>query len=411
MLKSLNIEKIYEMAPNFWSIVLFSLISIAFLLSDWVILHSSFGDFILAFTAVLFVMLGQVKLSKKQLFVAAIPMVFMYLNYILNENFNDFWFDTTRATRSYMKIFLYVAVLVLCYSFVKRHKLADRFLQVSNVFAVIAIVIGIVIAVLIYAGREDITDIVWTFTRTDTLSYYFNENPSVIRARSLFSEPAHLGYYLNTVFFSNIFSSKKNNYLMLGTLAVGILLTLSYGMILIFVATMLTYAAQKLIYGEFKWSNWYLSIFVPIILLVAYFWDFIEVSIIQRTVDIVTGIDGSAYNRIFDSWIYIENERIIFGNGIAHSPPIINIYAYILTDFGLVGLIPYVLFSLYILMQNVSVFVFFVLMNSAKGGYLNPAFWLFILYVFIYGIGTKTNQYSFSRGKSKINHFNHSYKQ
>lgn len=386
MSTTIHSTKIYDKAPEVWNALIFSLISIAFLLSDWVILHSSFGDFILVFVAFLFLILGQIKFNKKQLSVALIPLFFMFLNYILNENFNDYWFDTTRAMLSYMKILLYVTVVLLVYSLVKRYKLINRFLQISNLFALAAIGIGIIITLMIYAGREDLTNIIWTYTRTDTLSYYFNENPSIIRTRSLFSEPAHLGYYLNTVFFANVFSEKKNNYIVLSILAVGILLTLSYGMIIIFLATGATYVIGRMIKGDFEWSNWYLSILIPLGLLIIYFWEFINISVIQRTVAIFTGADGSAYNRIFESWIYIANERIIFGNGIAHSPPITNIYAYLLTDFGLVGLIPYVFFSLYLLLVNVAGFVFFVMMNSAKGGYLNPAFWLFILYFFLFAV-------------------------
>lgn len=87
----------YNKAPTAWNMVLFSLISIAFLVSDWVVLYSSFGDFVLAFTVVLFVALGQVKLSRKLIGYGLIPFLFLLLNYVLNVNFNDYWFDTTRA--------------------------------------------------------------------------------------------------------------------------------------------------------------------------------------------------------------------------------------------------------------------------------------------------------------------------
>ncbi|MCC5894498.1 MAG: hypothetical protein JJU16_03480 [Alkalibacterium sp.] len=375
--------KLYDLAPEFWNVTLFSLISLAFILSDWIILYSSFGDFILAFTVFLFVILGQFTLTRKQIIFGSIPIIFLALNYILNVNFNDYWFDTTRALRSYLKISLYVLVILLVFSLVNREKLMKRFLAVSNVFAITTIIIGIVITLLIYLNREDVYNIAWTFTRTDTTSYLFNGNPNIVRTRSLFSEPAHLGYYLNTIFFANIFSTIKRNYWVLGALVIGILLTLSYSMIIILIATGITYFLSQLVKGEFKWQQWYGFAFIPFIIGIVYFWEFIDTAIIQRTLDIITGTDGSAYNRIFESWIYLENERIIFGNGIAHSPPITNIYAYLLTDFGLVGLIPYVIFTFYLLFMNVSVFVMFVLMNSAKGGYLNPAFWMFLLYVFV----------------------------
>lgn len=382
--------KLYDLAPGFWTVTLFSLISIAFLVSDWIIFYSSFGDFVLALTAFLFLILGQVTLSKKQMIAGSIPLFFLALNYILNVNFNDYWFDTTRAFLSALKIGLYLSVLLMVYSFVKRKNLYEQFLKISNVFAVASIIIGIVITLLIYLNRDDIYLVLWTFTRTDTTSYLFNEN--IVRMRSLFSEPAHLGYYLNTVFFANVFSGLKKNKWVLATLVLGILLTLSYSMIIILCATGLTYLITRLIKKDIKWQQWYWIVILPFIVGVGFFWDFIQVTIIQRTLDIVTGADGSAYSRIVQSWIYLENERIIFGNGVAHSPPITNIYAYLLTDFGLVGLIPYVLFTLYLLISNVSIFMLFFLMNSAKGGYLNPAFWLFLLYMFVFCIRKKGNQ-------------------
>lgn len=394
----LNKTKLYDLAPEFWNITLFSLISLAFILSDWVILYSSFGDFILAFVAFLFIILGQITLTKIQMIYGSIPLFFLALNYILNVNFNDYWFDTTRAFRSILKISLYLGVVLLVFNFVQKKKLSERFLTVSNLFAVTTILIGIGITVLIYLNREDIYTVIWTFTRTDTTSFLFNQNPNIVRTRSLFSEPAHLGYYLNTVFFANVFYSKKKNYWVLTVLAAGILLTLSYSMIIILLITGLTYSVTQLIKGDFKWHRWYSLALIPFVLAAAFFWEFINAAIIQRTIDIMTGTDGSAYNRIFESWIYMENERIIFGNGIAHSPPITNIYAYLLTDFGLVGLIPYLLFTIYILFVNHSVFVLFILMNSAKGGYLNPAFWLFLLYIFVFCLTSKrTERYNLNQ--------------
>lgn len=384
--------KLYDLAPGFWTVTLFSLISIAFIVSDWIIFYSSFGDFVLALTAFLFLILGQVTLSKKQMIAGAIPLFFLAFNYILNVNFNDYWFDTTRAFLSALKIGLYLSVLLMVYSFVKRKNLYKQFLKTSNVFAVASIIIGIVITLLIYLNRDDIYLVLWTFTRTDTTSYLFNENENIVRMRSLFSEPAHLGYYLNTVFFANVFSGFKKNKWVLAILIFGILFTLSYSMIIILCATGSTYLITRLIKKDIKWQQWYWIVILPFIVGVGFFWDFIQVTIIQRTLDIVTGADGSAYSRIVQSWIYLENERIIFGNGVAHSPPITNIYAYLLTDFGLVGLIPYVLFTLYLLISNVSIFMLFFLMNSAKGGYLNPAFWLFLLYMFVFCIRKKGNQ-------------------
>lgn len=400
MVKKINPIYIYDKAPTTWNIVLFSLISIAFLVSDWVILYSSFGDFVLALAVMLFAVLGQIKFSKKTIAYGSIPVLFLALNYILNVNFNDYWFDTTRAYLSIGKIGIYLSTLLLTYSLIKRKRLMKLFLKVSNTFAILSIIIGIAITVLIYLNRDTVYTFIWTFTRTDQASFLFNENPNIVRTRSLFSEPAHLGFYLNTIIFANVFSEEKNNYWILSILSAGVLLTLSYSMIIILIVTSISYLVLLLIRGEFKWHWWYLTPLVPLVILSVYFWDYIDVAIIQRTIDIFAGADGSAYNRIIESWIYVPEERIVFGNGIAHSPPITNIFAYVLTDFGLVGFIPYIVFTLYILYIKPPLFVLFVMMNVAKGGYLNPSFWLFLLFMFVCmfrkstGRGTRLSRFS-----------------
>lgn len=378
--------KLYDLAPGFWTLMICSLISLSFILSDWIILYSSFGDFILALTAFVLLILGQFILTKKQIITMSIPILLVIVNFTVNTVVDDYWFDTTRGYRSSIKIILYVVTLMVFYNFLKRNQLMEQFLTISNIFAAALVIIGIGITVLIYVNRTELVNLVWTFTRTDTTSYLYNDNPNIVRTRSLFSEPAHLGYYLNTLFFANIFSKKNKNYLFLGLFTLGILLTLSYSMILIFLAINLTYFLTKCVKREFRWQRWHSFVLIALIVSMGIFWSFINTAIIQRTVDIITGTDGSAYNRIVESWIYVDHDRLIFGNGIAHSPPVTNIYAYFLSDFGFVGFIPYLLLTIYILLTNVTVFVLFILMNSAKGGYLNPAFWLFLLYLFIYCI-------------------------
>ncbi|MDN6291298.1 MAG: hypothetical protein L0J63_13625, partial [Tetragenococcus koreensis] len=176
--------------------------------------------------------------------------------------------------------------------------------------------------------------------------------------------------------------------------SVGILLTLSYSMILVFISINIIQFVLSLIKNDLSWSNWY---FLPMVIFgafIAYFWEFIDVTIIERTKSILSGEDGSANIRLFGAWMYVEQERLLFGNGIGHTPPITNIYAYILSDFGLVGFLPYLGFTVYILMKGLPVFIFFVMMNMSKGGYLNPSFWLFLLFIFLYGLTRNQQSHS-----------------
>ncbi|WP_423188915.1 hypothetical protein ACO1PF_10025 [Alkalibacterium sp. f15] len=256
----------------------------------------------------------------------------------------------------------------------------------NNYLAVLTILIGIIIIVAIYTDNHHISRFFWTYTRQDYRSYYYAGNDSIVRMRSIFSEPAHLGHYLNTIFFANLFFNKSKKGYILIILMLGILLTFSYSMIFIFLITGFSYLLVNTIKGNIKWTKkvWYLVI--PMTLILAMLWDIIYVTIIERTINILSGMDGSAYNRIIESWIYVENERLIFGNGIGHTPPITNIYAYVISDFGLIGFIPYLGLTGYIILNSLTTGILFITMNMAKGGYLNPSFWLFLLFVFLYGI-------------------------
>lgn len=386
----MNQTKLYKLSPKFWQVTIILFISLAFILSDWIALYSSFGDFIMIFSVVLLVCLGQIKIIQKQFILIAIPIGILIFTSLLSYFFNDYWFNTFRALLSSSKFVFYILALVLYYNFIKDNHLENNLLKISNVFAVLTIVIGIILIVLIYSDMSEVYHSIWRYTRKDNMSYYFIGNTDIVRARSLFSEPAHLGYYLNTVFYANIFSKKKPNYLMLSIISIGIILTLSYSMIIIFFLTGFSYLLVEAVRGKLSWSHWYWLIIASIGAVLIYFWDFIYITIIQRTLNILSGQDGSAYNRIVESWMYVEDERMLYGNGIGHTPPVTNIFAYIMSDFGLIGLIPYLVFTFKMLVRSLPVFVLFVLMNIAKGGYLNPAYWLFLLFVFIYGLSEET---------------------
>lgn len=382
--------KLYHFSPGFWHTSLLIIVSVAFLLSDWSILYSSFGDFILAFSVFLLLLIGKIKLTYTQLLTMGTILILLILTLVLNYFFNAYWFNTFRAFISSVKLIFYLISTILLYNFVTSAKLEEKLLKVSTNFALFAIILGVLITFAIVLGLDNIYNIIWTFTRSDSRSYFFGIRTDIIRTRSLFSEPAHLGYYLNIVFFANVFHNAKNNIVVLVLLGLGILLTLSYSMIFIFIITGITVIFIRLIKSELSWSKWYWLISLPIAFTLYYYWDFINVTIIERTLSIFSGDDGSANVRLLGSWTYVERERLLFGNGIGHTPPITNIYAYILSDFGLIGFMPYIGLTFYLLIKHLPGFVLFVLLNSAKGGYLNPLFWMLIMFIFLYGINKKS---------------------
>lgn len=151
-----NNSRLYDLAPKLWSIILFSLTSLAFLLSDWIIWYLSFGDFILVLTVLLFMLLGQVRITKPQMKYISIVVFSLMLNFILNNNFNEYWFDTTMAVRLSIKTLFYILALVLVYNFTYSKMLGNRFLKVTNVFAITSVIVGLVISILIYFEYENI---------------------------------------------------------------------------------------------------------------------------------------------------------------------------------------------------------------------------------------------------------------
>lgn len=374
--------------------MILSLVAVTFLVSDWAILYSSFGDFLLAFAVLLIFLLGKFHIEKKQMIVLLVIATILALTFILSYRYNDYWFSLQRAMLSTVKLIFYSVSLVLIYNYIKQNQLSVAFLKLNNMMAIAAVVVGILLTMLIYLDSLELPHLMWNFTRQDTRSYLYAGNEAIVRTRSIFSEPAHLGYYLNILFFSNVMFRKiKTKKTVLFILASGILLTLSYSMILIFVITGLAMIVFRIIKGDFSWSYWYLLPVVLLGALVAYFWDYIDVTIIERTKNILSGEDGSANIRLFGAWMYVEGDRLLMGNGIGHTPPITNIYAYILSDFGLIGFIPYLGLTLYVLLSSLPTFIFFVMMNMAKGGYLNPAFWLFLLFVFLYGLSKEQQEH------------------
>lgn len=382
MLISLKESNLFKSYPEVWNSILGLLISLTFVLSDWGVFYSSFGDFILALVLVIMVGLKLVKLTKIQVSILLFFLMTVMVTSTYSYLFYNHWFEVDRLVLSTLKILLYMGTLMLFFNHLRHHNLKFFFLKISNFTAVFVVLTAILIMAFIYFGFSNIYNTIWTFTRTDELSYTYGSD--LIRARGVFSEPAHLGYYLNTIFFANIFSNHKNKLSLLIILTIGIILTYSYSMIAIFIFTTGLIILLKITKEKYQWSSVHLVVIALFAGLLFFIKDFINVAIVERTVNILSGSDGSAYNRIFESWMWVDRDRLWFGNLIGHTPPITNIFAYVLSDFGLFGLIPYLMFTLSIAFSNFVAFVFFVGMNIAKGGYLNPAFWMMLLYLFLY---------------------------
>ena len=84
------------------------------------------------------------------------------------------------------------------------------------------------------------------------------------------------------------------------------------------------------------------------------------------------------------SWNYVNKEHIFMGNGMGHTPEIWNIYAYVLSDLGLIAFILFCIFSVFLIIKNYKMGILFIVLNFQKGGYLSSAFWSYLLLLFIY---------------------------
>jgi len=371
------------------------LFAIAFILSDWTYAGLTFADYILMFLFGAMFLIGQIRIGKNQFKLISIFVLLLMGSNIANYFLNEYYVSLPLQAVSTIRITFYIVMMFSLFNFIRNNKLEKRFLKINNIFAIMAIIIGIYISIAIISGELPYEKL-WAFTRQDQLSYYFYGNSTIVRTRSLFSEPAHFGFYLNIILALNFFNKRniKTNYFMVLFITFGTILTFSYSMIFVAGVLWCIHIIQQFIRGAIGWSKWYLLIGVLFLIFVYLFWDVIDTAIIDRTKSILSGEDSSAFNRLIESWIYINPDRWWFGNGLGHSPPITNIYAYFLTDLGLFGFIPIVLFTIWLFTKNYSFGLLFILLNFSRGGYLAPHFWIMVTLILIYALNDKNkNKY------------------
>lgn len=370
------------------------LLGTSFLISDFIFHYFSFADFIFMFISAFLFVTGQYRISSRQVIWTAIPVLILLVNIILSIQYNETAQMNTLLTQAIKGLF-YLFVMIGLYNYIRRNELEEKFLTINIWIAMIGIMIGLYITIALYSDGRLPYEGLWEFTRSHPTSYEYQGNPSIIRTRSFFSEPAHFGFYLNIILTAYLFNKQefRKNWVYICLLMIGLLSTLSYSMIAIMFIVLIIYFGRVFLKKSLEWSNWFI---IPISIfggLVLFFWDFINVTLIQRTFNILSGQDSSAVNRLFESWQYVNLENIWLGNGIGQTPVITNNYAYILSDFGLIGFVPAVLLTLWLLKRNYQFAIIFIFLNFFRGGYLSPAFWILCLFTFIYGFKHSVKQY------------------
>lgn len=375
-----------------WSILILSLMSISFVVTDWMIGIFTLTDYIFVLVGLSLLVSGNYRVRKKQLLWILLLLGVIVANIVMNANLNE-QFVLKTGIAALIRITYYAGLVVGVYNYVKDQELEARFLKILNIVAVVVCVIGVYITIALYSQGDLPYEFFWKFTRTDLLSYAFNENPAFIRTRSIFSEPAYLGFFLNIILAMNYFN-KVNVKVHKGfslVLTLTLLLTFSYSAIGIMVMIQLLNVMTKMNLKSLRWTKKTTIYFLLFLVLIFLSWDLINETIIKRTADILSGEDGSAYFRIIRSWDYVNTEHIFLGNGIGHTPNVWNVYAYILSDLGFTAFILSCLFSLYLLLVNFKLGLVFIALNFQKGGYLNPAFSILLLLIFIY-MGNKNKK-------------------
>lgn len=373
-------SKIYQLYPTIFNTALIVLLVWVMILSDWSVLNVSIGDFLLVGIVLLLLSNVPIDFSKKQqqLFIISTSSIILitllaYITGPADMNIKLLLFSN-------VKLMFYIGTVMMIYNYISSRGLKPKFVRINTYMSLLVIAIGIVIIYLILTDQLDILHKIWYFTRIDDRSYHLGSS-DIIRMRSLFAEPAHLGFYLNISLYFVL--KQRNKYWLVYTvlISIGIVLTLSYSMIMIGSWLIMSTIAKHVKLSQFKWDGRYLIVVAVMLLIALIFGEFLYEAIYIRTLNILSGEDGSAIARLMGSWQQIDSGHLLFGVGAAHSTNITNMYAYALSDFGIIGLLGLLAGTGIIFTFGLREGVFFTLMNISKGGYLNPLFWLFILVI------------------------------
>lgn len=98
-------------------------------------------------------------------------------------------------------------------------------------------------------------------------------------------------------------------------------------------------------------------------------------------------MDTSGTARLSGSWDYVNNYFI--GNGVGNTPSIWNIFAYVLSDFGIFVLLLFLMVLGYLTYKNMYLGIILALFSFQRGGYLAAYYWCTVLLFFLASTGNK----------------------
>lgn len=383
------------------------LISFSFILSDWLYGAFTFTELILGLVVGILIILGKYRIHTHQFKWLALPIVLIGLHSIFHFMTNQ-EFDFRIAIIALIKLTFYLFIVIGIYNFIRVQKLEGSFLLWNNIMALIVCLLAAYIAFAVYAemnlDRNIPYEFLLQFTRVD--GHLYRRDIPIVRFKSIFEEPAHLGYYLNSVLMINLLNKVKlkSNWLFNSIIIVTGLLTLSYSAVFIMGCILILWVIKtiKVKNISLKWNYKMIFVLIGITIFIFVFRDLLYTTLIQRTSEIIAGTETSGYERLIISWRYINNETYLQGLGFMQTPGVLwNVFAYVWTEMGIMYFLFYILFILYIISLNVSVGIVFVLMNIAKGGYLSSSYWFLIILVIIYSSYNYKNVFSWFRKEEK----------
>lgn len=377
-----------------WGNIIIVTMCLAFILSDWMIGIFSFSDYLFGLLFLIMVSSNNFKIKPEQYKWVGIVLGIVLLNILQNYFINETFILKT-GVAALFKITTYTIVITSFYNFIDHYSLEKKLMESLNITTVVVCVIGFYISLALYIDGYLPYEFFWHFTRTDSISYLFEGSDNLFRVRSVFSEPSYLGYYLTIILGINLFNKQsiKINVFFVLLLVVTIISTFSYSSIGIMMLILLLkfFSIETFKNMKHKKLNYFYIILTIIVFsgLFLFTKDIIQVTLIDRTSDILAGKDSSASSRLLESWQYINTDHLIGGNGIGHTPDIWNVYAYFLSDLGLIAFLGLVLFSGYLVKKNYKLGILFIALNFQKGGYLAAPFYILIVLIFIFAYKKK----------------------
>lgn len=362
------------------------LISLSFVLSDWMLSYFSFTELLIAPTIIGVIIFRKVFITKSQIKWIVLPLTFILFNSMLQVIFND-EFLLRPALISIVKLSFYIILVLILLNYIEKYQLQKKFLEMNNILAMVICLIAVYIGVAIYLEGAIPWRFFVTFTRTG--GNVFRRDPLIVRAKSIFMEPAHLGYYLNTILAFNLLNlgNIKIPLIYSSILILIIFLTFSYSAIgIMLLVLLLSYFKNKNnVNFSFKLNKYWLLLAISLALGFIYiFRESIYITLIERTIRLIQGEESSGYERLVLSWQYVNRDNFLIGNGLLNTPSIWNNFAYIQSDLGLLASLIMICCIAILTVKNMYLGIFFIFMNVVKGGYLSPAYWFLILGVVLY---------------------------